>query len=63
MIYMIKEMRLKQNMSQEELCKEADLSRQTLSDLESGREVNTTTKTLMKIARVLECKVSDIFCP
>lgn len=63
MIYMIKEMRLKKLMSQEELCKKAELSRQTLSDLESGREINTTTKTLMKIANALDCSVSDIFCP
>lgn len=62
MPYKIKEMRLKHNMSQEDVCKAADISRQTLSDLESGRNVNTTTQTLVKIANVLGCKVSDIFC-
>ncbi len=62
MPYKIKEMRLKNNMSQEDVCKAADISRQTLSDLESGRNVNTTTQTLVKIANVLGCKVSDIFC-
>ena len=53
MPYKIKEMRLKQNMSQEDVCKAAEISRQTLSDLESGRDVNTTTQTLVKIANVL----------
>lgn len=62
MPYKIKEMRLKKNMSQEDVCKAAEISRQTLSDLESGRDVNTTTQTLVKIANVLGCRVSDIFC-
>ena len=31
-------------------------------DLESGKEVNTTIATLQKLADVLECKVSDLFC-
>ena len=61
--YKVKEIRLAKKLSQEELCKAAGVSRQTLSDLESGRIVNTTTGTLTKIAEALNCKVTDIFCP
>ena len=61
MPFKVKEFREKQNMTQIELCKKAGISRQTLSDLESGREVVTTTATLKKIATVLKCKVNDIF--
>ena len=63
MPFKIKEYRLKMNLSQLELSKKANISRQILSDLESGKEVNTTTSTLKKIADALKCKVSDIFLP
>ena len=63
MPYKIKEMRENKKMTQLELCKKANISRQTLSDLESGKEVNTTIATLQKLANALQCKVSDIFCP
>ena len=61
MPFKIKEFREKQNLTQIELCKKAGISRQTLSDLESGREVNTTMETLKKLAVALNCKISDIF--
>lgn len=61
MPFKVKEFREQQNMTQKELCERANVSRQTLSDLESGREVVTTTATLKKIAETLNCKVSDIF--
>lgn len=63
MPYKIKEIREIRNMTQLELCKKANISRQTLSDLESGKEVNTTIATLQKLANALQCKISDIFCP
>lgn len=63
MPYKIKEMREMQKMTQIELCQRANISRQTLSDLESGKEVNTTIATLQKLANALQCKVSDIFSP
>ena len=63
MPYKIKEIRENKKMTQIELCKKANISRQTLSDLESGKEVNTTISTLQKLASALQCKVSDIFCP
>lgn len=62
MPYKVKELREFRNMTQVELCRRAEISRQTLIDLESGKEINTTVATLVKIANVLDCKVSDIFC-
>ena len=63
MPFKIKEFREKNNLTQVELCQKANVSRQTLSDLESGKEVCTTTATLKKLADALNCKVSDIFLP
>ncbi len=61
MQYKVKEYRQKLGISQEKLCEDAGVSRQIVSDLESGKEVNTTTQTLQKIATALNCKVTDIF--
>ena len=63
MEYTIKARRIQQDMTPEELCQTASISRQTLSDLENGKAVNTTMQTLKKIADALNCTVSDIFCP
>ena len=61
--FKVKEVRLAKNISQEELSKVSGVSRQTISDLERGEIVNTTTATLTKLADALECKVGDIFAP
>ena len=61
--FKVKEIRLAKNISQEELSKASGVSRQTISYLESGEVVNTTTSTLAKLADAFECKVGDIFCP
>lgn len=58
--YKIKEVREKQNMSQEELSKKSGVSRGTISALENGSSRATTTKTLMNIARALGVPVEDI---
>lgn len=63
MPFRIKEMREIHNMTQNELCAQANVSRQTLIDLESGKDVNTTVATLQKLADVLKCKVQDLICP
>lgn len=60
--YRIKEIRKEKNMTQEQLCKKANVSRAIISDLETGKRTVTSTKTLMKIAEALECSVADIFC-
>lgn len=62
MSYRIKELRKEKHLTQEELCAKSGVSRQIVSLLESGANVNTTTETLMRLASALECRVSDIFC-
>lgn len=63
MAFRVRELREQQKMTQMELCQKANVSRQTLIDIESGKEVNTTVATLQKLAEVLKCKVGDLFCP
>ena len=63
MIFRVREFRERQKMSQVELCEKAGISRTLLSDIENGKVVNTTVATLQKLAEILNCKVSDLFCP
>lgn len=63
MAFKVKELREKLNLTQAELAKRADVSRQKLIDLESGKDVNTTVATLQKLADVLNCKVQDLIYP
>ena len=57
----IKECREKAGLSQTELAKKAQISRTTLSGLESGTVKITTTGTLLKIAEALGMSIADIF--
>ena len=59
--YRVKECRDEIGISQEELSKRSGVSRTIISGLESGSITVTTTETLLKIARALDRKVSDIF--
>ncbi len=61
MEYKIKEYRLLAKMTQEELARKSGVNRTTIVDLESGKEVNVTTKTLIKIAMALKVNINDIF--
>lgn len=61
MAYKIREIRESKNLSQTELAEKSQVSRAIISGLESGRITETSTKTLVKIADALGCKVSDIF--
>lgn len=56
----VKALRMRKGMTQEELSKKAGISRQTLNYIETGRTVNITVATLMKLAEVLECKADDL---
>ena len=56
----VKALRMRKGMTQEELSKKAGISRQTLSYIETGKTVNITVATLMKLAEVLECKADDL---
>ncbi len=57
----IREYREKANMTQNELSEKSGVSRVTISQLEQGNERNTTSRTLLKIARALNTTVENIF--
>lgn len=59
--YRIKELRESLRMTQEELAHKSGVSRGTISALENGSFKETTTKTLVKIARALGTSVDRIF--
>jgi len=57
----IKEFRVKAgNITQEKLARQTGVSRQTIVYIEKGK-FNPSVKLAMKIARVLNCKVEDLF--
>jgi len=61
-MYKVKEYREKKKWSQELLAEKSGVSRATIASLEApDSEITTTTRTLIKIATALECRVSDIF--
>lgn len=57
----VKEYRVEQNLTQEELAKKANVSRYLISRIENGDDVNITKKTMLSIAEALNSNVSDIF--
>lgn len=57
----LKEIRIKQNLTQEELSKKADVSRYLISKIENGKDVNITKNTMINLSKALNSKVSDIF--
>ena len=56
----VKALRMRKGMTQEELSKKAGIARQTSNYIETGKTVNITVATLMKLAEVLECKADDL---
>lgn len=54
-------MRESKNLTQEELAEMSGVSRGTIVALESGKETNTTTQTLVKLANAMETTVDQIF--
>ena len=59
--YKIKEKRIEIGITQEELAEKSGVSRTIICSLESGKNCNTTAKTLLRIANALNCTVNDIF--
>jgi len=57
----VKEFREKAKMTQEELAKKSDVSRNTISGLETGANVNVTYEIMEKISKALNRKVPTIF--
>lgn len=61
MEYIGKEIRKGKRLTQGELAKKSGVSRSIICGLETGRTKTTTTKTLFKIAAVLNVSISDLF--
>lgn len=61
MEYKVKEIRERKGLSQESLSKKSGVSRAIISGLESGAVKETSTRTLAKVAKALDVRVSDIF--
>ncbi len=59
--YRIREFREAMKMTQEELARKSGVSRGTISAMENGADKETTTKTLVRIARALGTSVDSIF--
>lgn len=57
----VKHYREQAGLTQEELSGKADVSRNTISSLETGSNTNVTYDTMIKIARALNEKVAAIF--
>ncbi|MFX0064982.1 MAG: helix-turn-helix transcriptional regulator [Candidatus Hermodarchaeota archaeon] len=56
----IKELRARCNLTQEELAKKAEVTRQTISSLEKGR-YDPSIKLAFKLARIFETQIEDVF--
>lgn len=61
MEYIGKEIREGKRLTQDELAKKSGVSRSIICGLETGRTKTTTTKTLFKIAAVLNVSINDLF--
>ncbi|WP_288343455.1 helix-turn-helix domain-containing protein [uncultured Dubosiella sp.] len=57
----IKDIRLEEGLTQDELSKASGVSRTILSGLETGTVQSITTDTMLSIAKALSREVSDIF--
>lgn len=57
----LKEKRENLKLTQEELAKKSNVSRQTISQIENNSLNNIESKTMLKLANALECDIGDIF--
>ena len=56
----LKEMREKRGLTQEKLAELADVSRQTIISIESGKYV-PSLELALKFGKIFKCKIEDIF--
>lgn len=56
----IKVLRAEKNLSQDELAKAIEVSRQTINAIENGK-FNPSVKLAMRMSRVFKCTVEEIF--
>jgi transcriptional regulator with XRE-family HTH domain len=57
---MVKELREQKELSQEKLARIADVSNNTITNIEAGKQLNPTIETLKKIAKALEVDIQDL---
>lgn len=60
LITKMREYRVKQNLTQDELALQVGVRRETIINLEKGR-YNPSLKLAMEIAKVFSCTVEDLF--
>ncbi|MEK6947352.1 MAG: helix-turn-helix transcriptional regulator [Nanoarchaeota archaeon] len=56
----VKQLREQKGLSQEKLARIADISNNTITNIEVGNQLNPTIETLKKIAKALEVDVKDL---
>jgi len=56
----VKQLREKLNLSQEKLARLADVSNNTIINIEAGKQDNPTIETLKKVAKALNIPVEDL---
>lgn len=56
----IKRMREKMGLSQEKLARIADVSNNTIINIEAGKQQNPTVDTIKKIAKALSVSIEDL---
>lgn len=61
MKYRVKELRTDKNLTQEQLAELTGISRQSISNIETGNYKDINGSTLMSIAKALNCKTDDLF--
>lgn len=56
---LLREMRLKRKMTQQELSVRSGIAQGVISDIESGSTQNPRFDTVIKLAKALDCSVAD----
>jgi len=56
----VKKLREEKGLSQEKLARLADVSNNTIVNIEAGKQLNPTIETLMRITKALDVSVEDL---
>ena len=59
----IKQLREKKGLSQEKLARLANVSNNTMVNIESGKQTNPTIETVLKIAKALGVDIEELLKP
>jgi transcriptional regulator, XRE family len=57
----LKQLREQKGLSQEKFARIADVSNNTVVNIESSKQTNPTIETVSKIAKALEVKIEELF--